>query len=519
MANSLRKLKSIVVLSVLVTCFGSNSALARLLQIIHTNDLHSHFEEGSDFTRGSYAAVKAKIDEIKANARAQGIDTLILDAGDFSEGTGFFLADKGEDSWHLLDSMGYDAVTLGNHDYLMGQTDLNRIVNHTNPHMPILAANFEPYSNTPDLKKHFAPYAIFRKAGMKVAVLGLTTDEFVFTWRAGADRIYSPMMAADLYLPEIRKRADVVIALTHIGKSKDIELVKNRTGIDLVVGGHSHSFLYDYIAQKDRKGRVVPIVQTGDRGHNVGNLLVDIEPGKEVKVITYRLEPVFKDGPKDPVIAAKVLETRRKIEEQYGHDWFTRPIAFSEIPMVAPAAGPTPWGDVYARALRTAGQADFSLDHTDLLFGTDQRGGPVTREMLFNFYPRVFTFDQHLGWTVWTAKTWGWLIKLAIRETLRRGFRFNLDGITYDVVGPRGKENLKNFKINGRSLRSWHSYKMAIPDGIGRGMKDISPLFHLLFRSTKDTKIPIMTAVESRLQEMGGVVRAPASEGEHEHLH
>ena len=155
----------------LLAAFGALcfSALAHstLLQILHTNDLHSHFEEAEDQSlaglvpphppMGGYAQVKAMIDKLKAEAAAQGIETLVLDAGDFTEATQYFLADQGEASWEIMNAMGFDAVTLGNHDYLMGQTDLDRIVGRAQPTFPVLSANFIHSRNLLNLNRHFKP--------------------------------------------------------------------------------------------------------------------------------------------------------------------------------------------------------------------------------------------------------------------------------------------------------------------------------------------------------------------------
>ena len=105
---------------------STNDAYARLVQILHTNDLHSHFEQAEDRSiagivspdkpKGGYAHVKALIEKMRAEAASQGVESIVVDAGDFSEGAPFFLADKGEVSWRVMNAMGYDAVTIGNHD-------------------------------------------------------------------------------------------------------------------------------------------------------------------------------------------------------------------------------------------------------------------------------------------------------------------------------------------------------------------------------------------------------------------
>ncbi len=81
-------------------------------------------------------------------------------------------------------------------------------------------------------------------------------------------------------------------------------------------------------------------------------------------------------------------------------------------------------------------------------------------------------------------------------------------GISYDIVGAKGKEQLRNVRIGGKPLSSWKSYKIAVPEGIGMGMRDISSVFKLVFRKTTNTRVPIITAIEQQLKRQGGVVKA-----------
>ncbi|MBU6375809.1 MAG: hypothetical protein KGQ59_07430, partial [Bdellovibrionales bacterium] len=94
----------------LISVLSASPANARLLQIIHSNDLHSFMEESEEPGHGGYAAVKATIEQAKREAKDRGIDSVVLDAGDFSEGTPMFFADDGKQSWRVMDAMGYDAV-------------------------------------------------------------------------------------------------------------------------------------------------------------------------------------------------------------------------------------------------------------------------------------------------------------------------------------------------------------------------------------------------------------------------
>ena len=103
----------------LFTCSLSIFAEAKLLQIIHSNDLHSYFE-GSRTGKGGYARIKTLVDQLKDDAASKGIETYFLDAGDFGEGSSFYFSNNGVDSLKALDLLGVDATVIGNHDFILG---------------------------------------------------------------------------------------------------------------------------------------------------------------------------------------------------------------------------------------------------------------------------------------------------------------------------------------------------------------------------------------------------------------
>ncbi|MGZ3689201.1 MAG: bifunctional metallophosphatase/5'-nucleotidase [Bdellovibrionota bacterium] len=494
-------MRSIYLVPVLVLLAIPRTASARLLQIIHTNDLHSHLEHAQDPDHGSYAALKFQIERLKTQAKNQGIDTLVLDAGDFSEGTHFFLADKGEASWRMVNEMGYDAVAVGNHEYLMGQDDLDRIVGNVKPNFHLLCANFEIWDDLKNLPKYLHPYVELQRAGLKIAVLGLTTDDFEYQWRAGPLVIDPPNEVAAKFVPKLKERNDFVIALTHIGVDADKSLAAN-SDVDLVVGGHWHWFLKEPIYQNNLSGEPVPIVQAGQHAEAVGDLLVDLEPGQPVHVVRYQLIPISSSGPRDPGMDAAVHESRAHLDQQYDAGWLHEVIAWSDVPILRPRNSGTVWGDIVDTAMMESAHAELAVDVGDL-FGDDQPAGPVTRESLFLLYPRVFKFDEHYGWSVWTADVYGWVLKDLIEAAMHRGVRFNVAGATYDVTGTPGQEKLANFKIGGKPYEALHSYRTAIPEGIGRGATEIGDLFKLIIRSPTDTGVPIWSAVEKKVKSLG----------------
>lgn len=497
----------LVSLSVISLSVFSSETHARLIQIIHTNDLHSHFEHSENPERGGYAQIKAKIDELKAGAKSIGASSVTLDAGDLSEGTPFFLADQGEQSWRMIDTMGYDAVEVGNHDYMMGQKDLNRILTNTNPQTPFLVANFKIDAGLDALKKHFHPYVTLNRSGLKIAVFGLTTDEFMYKWMAGRGRIEAPSKVAKEYIKKLRASHDVVIALTHLGVDADKKLISRMDGFDVVVGGHSHTLLDEVVYGKAPSGQMVPIVQSGQHGNNVGELWIDAEPGQSVKVVSYKIHPVYSAGPSDRVIANRVRDARTRLEVNYGADWLYEKIGETKVDMEAPHSDQTPWGSLMGQVFQLPVHADLSLDPGHLLYGDDVKAGDVTREKLFQFYPRVFKFDNKTGWTVWSTSIRGWVLKLAVEQAAKQDFVMQMTGVEYEwSTNAKGNPKLTKLRINGRKFHPFKLYKVGLPEGVGRALRDIFPILRLIFHHPTDSKKPIWSEMETQLKALGGVI-------------
>ncbi len=177
----------------------------------------------------------------------------------------------------LINAMGYDCIALGNHEFDNGVEDLARRLSQVN--CPVVCANydFSPF----ELGKYVRPYAIVKKAGMKIGIIGLLTDITRVVERTIADRIpkMDPVAETNKWAKFLREQenCDLVIALTHIGwvtsdGLSDPELVASTRGLDLVVGGHSHTFLDKMEYGVDLDGRSVPIVTDGCWGINTGIL-------------------------------------------------------------------------------------------------------------------------------------------------------------------------------------------------------------------------------------------------------
>jgi 2',3'-cyclic-nucleotide 2'-phosphodiesterase (5'-nucleotidase family) len=506
MASSSGLIRTLTLIVAFSSLLAPGMVGAAPLEIIHTNDLHSHLDHARDPARGGYAAVKAAIDRLKSEARAQGIDTLTLDAGDFTEDSQFYLADQGLEVWKAMDAMGYDAVELGNHDWLMGLEHLDELAGIWPPSFAFLSANLVFGWEFPVLGEFLKPSLEVERAGSRIAILGLTTDDLQYAWRARPGRIEAPESVARARLPGLRSRNDYVIALTHLGVDADESLVQHVRGIDLVVGGHSHTELDTPDVQKDPDGKEVAIVQAGMHGNFVGDLLVDLQPGKPLQILRYQLVPVYSQGPQDAAMARRVDEARKRLDGDYGRDWLDGIVGTSDVPLENAyyQPGPTEWSRFVGEAMREAGKTEATLDVSQFE-GYDLPAGPIRRVDLFTMYPRIFGFENRLGYTIWTAEVRGWLLQLAVEEAVALDLPVSLTGITARIDA---QGHAHDVRINGRRIDPVRNYRLAMPEALPRGAFGISKFLRLLIKDARDTGIPIWTANERRLKAIGGLIHA-----------
>jgi len=247
------------------------------LVIIHVNDTHSHFEpvrSGAEEGLGGVIERAVYIDSVRNAEGAENV--LLLHAGDFSQGTSYFTVLGGDLEVATINAMGYDAITLGNHEFDNGLEELGRRMSMVN--CPVVCANYD-FSSF-ELGKYVLPYTIVEKAGMKIGIFGLLTDLTRVIDRTIADRIpkLDDVEVANKWADYLKneEKCDLVIALTHIGYEgepfTDPVLVSKTRNIDLVVGGHSHTFLDKMEHASNLDGKEIPIVQDGCWGLYMGKI-------------------------------------------------------------------------------------------------------------------------------------------------------------------------------------------------------------------------------------------------------
>lgn len=244
------------------------------LIVFHTNDVHAHITPSRDKDVGGYARVATLVNQ----ARAKNERVLLLDAGDVLQGTPFWTEFDGQATVEAMNAMGYDALTLGNHEFDRGPVLLAQRVGEMR--FPVLCANLEFAADSPLRAAAIRPYTVLDLDGLRVGILGLTTERTT-SISAGAFQgvtAHSAVETARKLVPELRARADLVIALTHLGVDEDYDLVAKVDGIDLIVGGHSHADLRHPAEARSPGGQRVLIAQAGAYGPYLGRIDLTVDP-------------------------------------------------------------------------------------------------------------------------------------------------------------------------------------------------------------------------------------------------
>ena len=246
------------------------------LIIIHTNDTHSHFEPvrgGVDDGRGGVVERAAFIDSVRV---AEGEDrVLLLHAGDFSQGSSYFSELKGDMEPLIINDLRYDCVTLGNHEFDNDIEELCRRVKMLKD-TKVVCANLDlsPF----ELGEYVKPYAIIERGGMKVGIIGMETDISRSVSNTIASRIpvldnLEVVNKWETYLHETEK-CDLIILLSHLGYEKDQEIASHTKWVNLVVGGHTHTFVDDIVYVRNSRGRKVGVITDGCWGLEMGEIKV-----------------------------------------------------------------------------------------------------------------------------------------------------------------------------------------------------------------------------------------------------
>ncbi len=267
-----------------VAMASSVSVGAQNLVILHTNDVHSQITPqlaplliGNGTGLGGYERREAYIrDVVKKYGRK---NVLIVDGGDFSMGSSHFAIYRGDVEIELFNVLGYDAVCLGNHEFDRGHEELAHRL--SNADFDVLCANYD-FTGNP-INSFVKPYTIVKKGGKRIGIVGLMLNMRSITSGKNSQnaKFNDPIEVLNRLALELKteQKCDIVIALSHCGlytgregNPSDEQIAAESENVDIIIGGHSHTYMEEMLTVKDKQGKDVIIVQDGAMGEYIGRL-------------------------------------------------------------------------------------------------------------------------------------------------------------------------------------------------------------------------------------------------------
>ncbi|MCH4148477.1 MAG: metallophosphatase [Prevotella sp.] len=276
-------MKKISILWLLVFCSLSIQA-QKIITILHTNDTHSCIlplnENLADTMVAGRGGFLRSIAMLKEERQADP-ELLLFDSGDFSQGSPYYTLYKGDVEIGLMNEMGYAASTIGNHEFDFGLENMARIFKKAN--FPIICSNYD-VTGTP-LEGIIKPYIILKCKGVKIGIFALDPqlDGLVDKKNYGTVKYLDPVKKANemAALLKKEKKCDLVICLSHLGwEEKGVDdrvMIAGSRDIDLVLGGHSHTFFKKLRYVKNADGKPVPVDQNGSKGVYIGKMLLSVK--------------------------------------------------------------------------------------------------------------------------------------------------------------------------------------------------------------------------------------------------
>jgi 2',3'-cyclic-nucleotide 2'-phosphodiesterase (5'-nucleotidase family) len=311
--------------SVSVYTIGAGSDVT----LLHTNDVHGRLVEynvnGSTACAGTTCiGGVARMATVIKQVRATVSNTLLLDAGDQFQGTLYYNVFKADGVTLTMNALGYEAMAVGNHEFDNGADELRRLIDGAN--FPVLSANIDATTNATLTGRIKASTVLTTAGGERIGIVGLTTEDTAFLSSGGPTIKFTPhVTATQASVNDLRAQGiDRIVLLTHLGYDIDLKLASVVTGVDVILGGHSHTFLYSpptAVPNGDNPsgpyptpviapdGNTVLVAQAFQWGRYLGRLNVRFTP--DGRVSSWSGNPIYLDSgiPNDPTVLSVVSPT------------------------------------------------------------------------------------------------------------------------------------------------------------------------------------------------------------------
>lgn len=272
--------KRLALLSAVVLNLGVLTAAQKEIVILHTNDTHSQVEPNPatasrNADEGGMVRRAAAIEQVKKESP----NVILVDAGDFVQGSPYYNFFKGEVEIRMMNLLGYEVGTLGNHEFDNGIEELARLLAMAK--YPIVCANYD-VTDTP-LEPYVKPTTVIEKAGVKIGFIGIgvNPEGLIAKKNFGGIKYLDPVETVNKYARELKDAGcDMVVVISHIGYNDDDDrgdrmIAMNSLDVNLIIGGHSHTDLKGCVEVPNQEGKPVRITQTGKSGFRLGRINIE----------------------------------------------------------------------------------------------------------------------------------------------------------------------------------------------------------------------------------------------------
>lgn len=453
-------------------------AKAITITILHTNDMHAHVEAFTQHGHemGGYARQATLIERY----RASDPNPIVLSAGDTFQGTVYFNVYHGLADLAFMNYAGYQAMAVGNHEFDRGSAVLARFAKLAR--FPLLAANLDVSSDT-ELAGLIKPSTVLEVGGERIGIVGAITPELLRISTPGPGvKLLDLVTSVQRAIDELTEAGvDKVILLSHLGYEADKELAPQLRGVDVIVGGHSHTLLgtvaglpqpfgpYPTVA-KDRDGNTVLIVQAWDWGRVLGRIEVSFDgAGRVTSWADAAPVPIVPAVPEDPTVASMVaafaLPLAAARDTVVGHT-----VTGVARTRVTPRHADNPMADVITDAMlaatQKAGSVAAFVNSGGVRAALDP--GPIT-------YGQAVTVQPFNNTLVQLDLT-GAELKAMLEETLgglpksAAGLLYPSGGTSYviDIRKPAG-DRIARLEVGGKPLQAGATYRITVPSFIAAG--------------------------------------------------
>lgn len=469
----------VVVFIVAVIAWGQiTSVPGKRLVILHTNDLQGQImpfsEAGNKAELGGFARIAAKVQEFKESAD----NVILLDAGDTIQGTLFTKVFGGVYVGELMSKIGYNAVTIGEHDFDEGPEGLKNYIKSSS--YPFLAANVD-ISESKELNGLIAPYVILDVNSLKVGVFGLITpDANLFAKTGPYVKIADPKEASRKVIDEIKPKSDIIIALTHLGITEDRKLASSVSGIDVIVGGGSKTKLSVPIIVNNPEGGKTIIVQAKNQGQFLGKLEVAVKD-KKTSLVGYKLLPIDNSVVPEPKLAEIINKLQDKLEKESHKAIGSSNVEFDAIKSHI-RTSETNLGDLFAQAIKEAfPEVDIALQNSGGIRGEEIKAkGNITMKDVWEWHP----YENKIVLVTLTGKQVKEVIERGVSSLpISKGTFLQVAGLSYTVdltglpqelssdnaaINFQG-DRVMDIKVNGKPLNYNQNYRVAVNDFMVNG--------------------------------------------------